>query len=356
MRLTDISIRALKPPKTGQKTHFDDTLTGFGVRVSMGGTKTFVLMHGRARSLTSIGRVGIITLAQARTKAKAILAEETLGSRTHSIKFEAALTTFLSTHAKGNRESTRKETKRLLERHFLAKLRHEMLSEISTPDIMAIVDKLADTPSEQNHAFAAARLFFRWATKRRYLNHSPLEGIGLPSTPKTKNRVLTNDELKAVWTAAGQCGTFGNIVRLLIKTGQRRGEIAALQPSWVNGYTVTLPANVTKNGREHTFPVTPDTIQLITGTSFNGWSKAKAQLDKLALIAPWTLHDLRRTFATNLAALGTPIHVTEKLLNHVSGSTGGIVSIYQRHAYMAEMRAAVELWEQKLYALIGTGA
>ena len=84
------------------------------------------------------------------------------------------------------------------------------------------------------------------------------------------------------------------------------------------------------------------------GTPFNGWSKCKVAIDKRCKIAPWTLHDLRRTFATNLAALGTPIHVTEKLLNHISGTTGGIVGIYQRHAYMSEMRVAIQQWETRL--------
>src|SRR5579872_3633503 len=92
MRLTDISVRALKVPERGQVKHFDDTLKGFGVRVSQGGAKTYFLMHGRARTLTTIGRVGIITLAQARDKAKTILSEKQLGRyQAPTISFEEAL-------------------------------------------------------------------------------------------------------------------------------------------------------------------------------------------------------------------------------------------------------------------------
>jgi integrase len=87
-------------------------------------------------------------------------------------------------------------------------------------------------------------------------------------------------------------------------------------------------------------------------TQFSGWSTSKAALDKLSGVSGWTLHDLRRTFATNLAALGTPIHVTERLLNHVSGTQSGIVAVYQRHSYMPEMRKAVEAWERHLCALL----
>ena len=78
MQLTDLAIRTLKAPDRGQKTYFDDLLTGFGVRISQGGTKTFVLMHGRERKLTTIGRVGIIKLKEARERAKEYLAKETL--------------------------------------------------------------------------------------------------------------------------------------------------------------------------------------------------------------------------------------------------------------------------------------
>jgi integrase len=83
-------------------------------------------------------------------------------------------------------------------------------------------------------------------------------------------------------------------------------------------------------------------------TVFGGWNRPKVALDKACSIAPWTLHDLRRTFATNLAAVGTPIHVTEKLLNHISGTVSGVAAIYNRHAYMDEMRTAIDAWEKRL--------
>jgi integrase len=87
-------------------------------------------------------------------------------------------------------------------------------------------------------------------------------------------------------------------------------------------------------------------------TPFAGWSKGKPAFDKGCPLPHWTLHDLRRTCATNMAALGVQVHVTEKLLNHVSGTTGGIVAVYQRHAYMDEMRIAIESWERHLVSLM----
>jgi len=88
---------------------------------------------------------------------------------------------------------------------------------------------------------------------------------------------------------------------------------------------------------------------------FNGFSKSKLALDKKLgdKFSPWTLHDLRRTFATNLAKLGTPIHATERLLNHTSGTMSGIVAVYQRHDFQKEMREAVDKWEKRLLEIVG---
>jgi len=166
--------------------------------------------------------------------------------------------------------------------------------------------------------------------------------------------------------ARSDASAFAKIVQLLLLTGQRRGEIAALRSTFVDKeqQLITLPPELTKNKHQHTFPYGAMSAPLLEGAGllfpargyedrpFIGWSKCKAAFDRGCGVLNWTLHDLRRTFATNLAALGVPIQVTEKLLTHISGATGGIVAIYQRHAYMEEMRAAIEAWETKLARLV----
>jgi integrase len=373
VHLTDIGVKALRAPERGQITYIDSTLPGFGVRVSQGGKKTFVLVHGRRRDRTTIGRYPILSLSQARNEAKRLLAERTLGNhRPASITFDEAFNLFLSTYcAQRNKASTTKDYERLLRTRFLPKFRGQPLEDITPHSIAAIVDKLLQTPSEANYAFAVARLFFKWAVKRHYLSHTPMEGMSLPSRIRARDRVLSEPELVSVWRAADETGyPFGTITKLLILTGQRRGEIAALRWDYIDQKqkTITLPALLTKNNRQHTFPYGDMTARIFENVPyqdgvlfpargnpeqiFSGWSKCKAALDKKCVIAQWTLHDLRRTFATNLAALGTPVHVTEKLLNHSSGTFGGIVSVYQRHSYMDEMRAAVSAWDSRLTALL----
>jgi len=148
-------------------------------------------------------------------------------------------------------------------------------------------------------------------------------------------------------------------VKLLILTGQRKGEITKLTGGMVGENTITLPPALTKNGREHTFPIGSTAKALLSPppedgyfflalgriAPFNGHSTCKPKLDKRCGVTGWTLHDLLRTFASGLAAEEVQLPVIERLLNHISGSFGGIVGVYQRYDFMPEMRHALAKWE-----------
>jgi integrase len=378
MQLTDISIKALKPPAEGQKTFFDDSLSGFGVRISQGGTKTFVLMHGRSRRLTSIGRVGIVTLKNARQKAKQVLAERILGKKDlPNITFEKALTTFLGEHERKVKPSTYRTGKRLLEKFFLPKFRYEKLYAISSQDITDILDKLMDVPGEQRHAFASIRLFMRWVTRRGYLDRSPMELMQTPSKAKSRTRVLSDDELKAVLKVCASphpeevSERFAAIVYMLLLTGQRVNQIASLRGEWIdrNIKTITFPATVMKGNREHIIPYGDAVADLIKelpeqgfmfpargrNSKFNGFSKCKADFDTACGVKDWTLHDLRRTLRTNLAILKVPREIGERILDHRSAAATDVELIYDRHLYLDEMRDAFKLWEGKVRSLCSLG-
>jgi integrase len=181
--------------------------------------------------------------------------------------------------------------------------------------------------------------------------------------------VLADDELRDIWLAAATSrGAFGAIVRMLILTGQRRNEVAGM--AWpeiaADGATWTIPASRTKNGVLHIVPLPIAAQQILateaksaaglivsaTGARFSGWSHAKARLDAKSGVASWTLHDLRRTFATGLQRLGVRLEVTEAALNHVSGSKAGIVGIYQRHTWTTEKQLALQAWSEHVAAII----
>jgi integrase len=381
MRLTDITVRNLPVPERGAKIYVCDHFDGFGVRVSQAGTKAFVLTYGKHRERVTIGRYPILGLAEARVEAKRILAERTLGKhRPARLKASEALTRFLGEQKEKNRPLTVRYTEAILRNHF-PKILDKHLEDIRTDDVTNVTDKLLKKgqPAAANHAFTAIRTFLRWCVRRRYIHHSPIEGIELPAKAASRERTLTDDELRIVWTAADELdGHFGVIVKLLILTGQRRSEIGGLQAEWCSipaapransQPTICLPSEITKNGRVHSFPIGPTAAATLSSSitasttsifparghdtkPFNGWSKGKLLLDQKAKIAPWTLHDLRRTFATGLQRLGVRIEVIEALLNHVSGTRAGIVGVYQRHHYQDEMREAVEQWESHLRTIL----
>ena len=374
MRLTDISIRALKAPENGQKDYWDETLTGFGLRVSKGGTKTFILLqNGNRRAL---GRFPQISLAQAREDARKRLAHIELGHTLSAANFCDALDEYITQHLrKNNKPSSAYEAERLLRRHFT--FGTQSLDDIQARDIMRVIDKLP--PSEANHAFTQARALFRWCARRRYLSRNPLEHLALPNKTISRDRVLTDDELRIIWHAAQEFPfSLGMIVSLLILTGQRIGEVSALRWEYIDldQRVVTLPAAIVKNNTQHVFPLSDMACDLIKtiensggflfpakigGGCYIGYNKSKGRFeqacnaalakelkDDAAALKHWTMHDLRRTFSTFHARIGTPPHVTEALLNHKTGTRLPIQRIYDRHTYLPEMRSAIANYEAQL--------
>jgi len=184
--------------------------------------------------------------------------------------------------------------------------------------------------------------------------------------------ILTDDELRALWAAADALEhPYRGFVQLLILTGQRRTEVAGLRWSEIDlgGAVWTLPASRAKNKVEHAIPLSGPAIAILRSvpriaysefiftisgrTPVRGYGIIKHRLDRLMPdIPPWVLHDIRRTVASGMAGLGINLPVIEKLLNHVSGSFGGIVGIYQRHDFAEPKRAAMDAWARHVEALV----
>lgn len=366
MRLTDLQIRKLKSPKSGQKTYFDDTLSGFGVRVSQGGTKSFVVLLGKSRKRKTIGRYPEFSLQKARWEARRLIGNSSLDDLTKmpDFAFEIAKERFLADAEARNKPRTVEEYRRLLDRHFRF---DKPLADIKRQEIMSTIERLRGAPSEAQHAFVAIRTMMNWCFKHGLIETSPVPRLTFSSEART--RVLTDLELKAVWNRAEAVGyPYGTIILLLILTGQRRGEIGGLRRSWISEDSISFPVGFTKNKREHRLPIGPLTTAIINDIDtdsdllfpsrydddrfFNGWSKCKRHFNKSLQFAPYTLHDLRRTYSSNLARLGVPIHVTERLLNHVSGTISGVAAVYNRHSYWDEMNAAALQYEEWLHSLL----
>lgn len=384
--LSDLAIRKIKPDPNRRTEIWDARLPGFGVRVFPSGVKSFVLVYrhfGRPRRMT-LGRYPVTGLAEARGKALDALklidagtdpqADADTAGTAGRYTFEQAKRSFVKLHCeRHNRPVTARDTERILNNQFISRWAKRDIREISKTDILKVLDDIVEDglPSAANHALSAIRKFFNWCVERGMLESSPCLGVKKPAANNARDRVLDIGEMAAVWSGADLVGyPFGPIVKMLMLTAQRRNEVASIQWSQLDfeANTWTLPAELTKNGRQHVLPIAPQAAALLRSlphfTSdyvfpargenpvFAHFSRGKLKLDALAGVKNWTLHDLRRSVATHLAKLGVAPHVIERLLNHVSGTFGGVAGVYNRFQYLDEMRSALELWEAHLAAAI----
>jgi integrase len=193
-----------------------------------------------------------------------------------------------------------------------------------------------------------------------------VQGTAKADEGGSRERVLSQEELRKLWRNLGE-DKFSDIVRLLLLTGQRRGEISALAWSEVDltfGKIILPPAR-TKNKRQHELPLSRQALAIIERQprrdssdflfsdvqGYKDWDTGKTKLDQRLGIAPWRLHDLRRTCATMLGELGVQPHHIEAILNHYSGHRSGVAGVYQRAKYSDEMRTALQRWADYVEAL-----
>ena len=235
LHLTDIAVRRLK--SSGRQVIYWDTASPIALRLSQAGGKSFMVVVGEERRKISLGKYPSISLAEAREKGERIAQERSAGPVSTSIKFAEAIDGYLAWAQQHHRSSTIYEKRRVLERHFSDRFRDKDLVDVSVHDIGKILDKLAGTPSEARHAYIAIRAFFSWCCGRQYLPRSPCENLPSPARSRSRERVLDDAELSAIYGAAGDFGDFGKIVRLCIVSAQRRGEIGALKWQYVDCQT-----------------------------------------------------------------------------------------------------------------------
>jgi len=350
VRLNEVSIKALPFPEKGQKTYFDDSLPGFCVRVSTR-SKSFVVVYGKERRFKTLGRHPELSLAEARKEAKRFFAYlPSKPSSKHT--YDEAVEQFL----KYTKDHNRPETIRQYKTYLTAFKCSKKLDDITRSELKAHLDSYKDRKSAYVHSLASLRVFFNWCLRQEIIDKYPLAGERLIPVP-SRDRVLSPEEIKEVW--AYDYPHFSTIIKLCLLTGQRRSEVAQISPDWIQDDVLTFPDTITKNKRKHSIPVSSWTMELLeevpfgqNGKPWNGWSNGKKRIDKHLEIPHWTIHDLRRTFATIHAEIGTPIHITEKLLNHASGSISGVASVYNRYSYLDEMREAQENYQDYLQDIV----
>jgi integrase len=306
----------------------------------------------------------------ARTKAKDLLAQVRLGSdpaadkRTRRAQaaevFSALLRRYFIVQQRAVRQSTFKQIERRLVK--LARPLHPLpLAAIDRRTISSLLSSVADTngPTAAANLHSSLSGYFRWLIGEGLLDDNPLLHANKPKPHPPRDRLLTEDELRTLWTALGN-GDYDDIVKLLIYTAARRAEIGDLR--WdeidLDRATIELPPARMKNGKPHVIPLSEPALAILRKRERNGrdrvfgqrgfqdWSRSRAALDNVigGSRPDWVLHDLRRLASTVMHdKLGIPPHIVERVLAHV-GHQGGVAGTYNKAEYIGEKRRALDKW------------
>jgi integrase len=376
--LTVASVARIRAPRAGQADYFDQGFPGLALRVSYGGAKAWTYFYRRYGKLhrLSLGRFPAMSLGEARDAWRAARLAVSKGESPAHIRpttadsFAAVADEWLKRDQGQNRSAA--EVRRVIERDINPAWGDRLIAAITRRDAIELIDRTADrgalTMARRVHSHL--HRLFRWAVGRGIIENNPMADLPKPGAVVKRDRVLTDSELAAVWKAAEKIGwPFGPTFRLLMLTGSRRDEIGSLRWSEIHGDEIRIPGERSKTGEPRIIPLSLAAARLIdtlphigddfvfttTGkTPVSGWSKAKRLFDSTAAeingrpLAPWRLHDLRRTAATGLQRLGINLQVIESVLGHVGGSRAGIVGVYQRHQFVAEVRVALEAWAREI--------
>jgi integrase len=345
---------------------WDTTCVGFGARRQTNGLFYYVrYRHGGQQTLRSIGRHGAPwTPDTARAKARELLGvvaggNDPFGLTVVGDAFGVVVDRYLERKRGSLKPKSFAEATRYL-RVLSAPLAKLGLGDIDRRKVAILLGEIETTSgaTSRNRARSALSAFFSWCITEGLLDTNPVMGTARASENGSRERVLTHNELRQLWHGLDD-SAFSGVVRLLLLTGQRRTEIGALRWSEVDlaSGQIVLPAERTKNGRAHSVPLSAQALAIVERqrrrnyTDFvwsdNGtldWDRGKIALDARIGIAPWRLHDLRRTAATQMSELGVLPHVIEQALNHVSGAKAGVAGVYNRSKMTDAVRAALQQW------------
>jgi integrase len=393
--LTDAKIQGLKAPETGRIEVADKVVSGLRIRVGTSGAKTFIVrkrIGGRIANVT-VGRFHDqrFTLADARKKARTMLNDiegggdprsetrKKTGSGTGTVR--ALFEDYKK--AKASKRSI-SEIERIFNKYVLPEIGDRLADSVNRADVTHLIDGVATggakpTPVMARAVAAQLSAFYSWAMPRLHrLEVNPCRDAGKPDKPKARERVLSNDELKALWTVLESEGLpWGPSVKLLILTGQRRDEVFSADRAEfdLEARLWTVPGGRAKNGKAHLVPLSNAAVTLVEAVPEvdgsaklfpsrsnpengpSGFSKALARIiaemeKEMGPLERFTLHDLRRTMATGLQRLGIRLEVTEAVLNHVAGTRGGLVGVYQRHEFLDEKRHALTAWAAEVERIV----
>jgi integrase len=385
--LTDRYLQTIKPPLSGRLEIVDAGAPGLAVRVTLNGVKSWAIRYrlkGSEQRRASFGTYPAVSLRDARRRAREILgaaergidlvaqesraAEEARKTAERPDTVADLLDRYLTDYCRGNQRRWQL-TERMFDAHVKPAIGKVRLIELRRADIVEMLDDLENEKglrAQVNRVRSQVVAALNWAVEREWIEHNPAVAIKKRKIEAARERVLSHDELRAIWRAADDLTDPSRaLVKMLILTGQRRDEIRCLP--WaeldLDNQTWTLPAARNKGKRDHKLPLAAAVVALLDelprlgpfvftvdgAKPYAGTKRLKQILNRDTGITGWVLHDIRRTVRSGLAELHIAKEVAERVLNHANK---GLAKVYNRHAYVAEMRAALEAWEKHV-AIVG---
>jgi len=381
-KLNDAFLRTVKPPAKGQEEHWDTLTPGFGVRVSYGGRKAFVVLtriNGKLCRFT-VGTYPKMGLGEARDEAQQIIkdaakgispkereAEERRKAKTAQRNtFGAVAEEFMADHARNLR--TRGEMQRMINVDLLPEWGDKPISSITRADVKAVLrEKARKAPIAANRLLSLISKIFGWALDEEIIQASPAVRLRRPAEEQERERSLTDEEIRQLWPVFTSLGyPFGHGLKFLLVTGQRRGEVSGMKWTEIDNDGWNIPGSRAKSKQGHRVPLSTLALEILeesphigdyvfmSGRGLNpleGWEGAKRRVDSFLKkpIEDWRIHDLRRTMATQMRSLGIDRLVVSKLLNHAES---GVTKTYDRYAADPEKVAAMERWSDRLKEII----
>jgi len=384
VNLTPRFIAGVDAPSSGRQAIADELVPGLQVRVTSRGAKTFAVWYranGRPR-LQTLGRFPLVSLAEARERARDILARVRQGKDPQGDKvkargaddFTALARHFMEANGPRFREKTRQEYDRVVRKELVPALGKIPPAEIERAHVREMVRRITDRGATYmaNRTLEITRQIFNWAIEEDLLESSPCFKLKKPGEEVQRDRVLSEDEIRAYWGALDQeTGIIADAFRLMLLTAQRRGEVLTMRWQDIAGGSSgpwwTIPAASSKNRLAHRVPLDPQALAILEGlrsrTGEGVWvfpsptgkgpiqnpQKAAERIRRCAGVEDARTHDLRRTAASHMASMGTPRFVIGRVLNHAERD---VTAVYDRHSYDAEKRTALEAWGRKLESTV----
>jgi integrase len=387
MHFTDRGLKALKPPpRPKQVDYFDESLPGFGLRISYFGRKSWVVLYrcNGVKARLTLGRFDVLPLAEAREQARDALKAAARGidpalqknRNREAPSFRQLADRYIAEYAKPRKRTWQKD-RRLLGNNLIPALGRKKAHLITRADLRTELSKVKNRPApvEANRTFEVVRRLFNWAIEEEILTENPAFKLPKPADETPRERTLTADELQELWQALdGASPITRGVFRTMLLSAQRRNEVSRMRwadldrrEGWWN-----IPAELTKTKRPYRVPLTPAMLSIIkeienlsldpewvfprTGgggpVPETNVTRPFRRLIRDAGIAHFMPHDLLHTITSHMTAMGISQFDVGKVRHHTSRDSKTSTSRYDHYAYDREKRRALDLWGTRLEQIV----